>query len=294
MTMKPNTPSSRVSSTPSATDFLFSVHNGLTTFGPEVIHIIELLESRFLSWARTLDSTAMLFPPLMEVKDLEKFDYFINFPHLALLTSRIHSQRLESYAQEGKNIASIPQSHLVSSDYVLPSAACYNIYLHLRETTLTAPKYVTTVAQCFRNEAEYPGLQRLWGFRMREIVCIGSQDDVQTFLDKLKAIIQAFVDEIQLPLHLEIANDPFYDMRGRRALMQQLSPVKFEFVYDGSVAIASANFHRNFFGERCNIRTSDGAFAFSGCIAFGIERWLHALFKHFGDADQICKQLVNH
>jgi seryl-tRNA synthetase len=54
-------------------------------------------------------------------------------------------------------------------------------------------------------------------------------------------------------------------------------------VYDGSLAIASVNFHRNFFGERCRIRTADEKFAFTGCVAFGIERWIQALLEVFRD-----------
>lgn len=270
----------------------FKVSNGLATFGPEIIQVIEALEGKFLSWARMIDAEYMAFPPLMQVKDLESFDYFTNFPHLALLASRINSQRLEQYIKKTENAVSISTDHMTPSEYALPSAACYNIYLHLKNTTIKAPKYVTTVAQCFRNEMEYPGLQRMWGFKMREIVCIGSDEAVHTFLAGMKETIQNFANQINLPLELEIASDPFYDSQGRRALMQKLSPVKFEFIYGGSVAIASANFHRNFFGERCNIRTADGSFAFSGCVAFGIERWIYALLDRFdGDVRNICQLL---
>jgi seryl-tRNA synthetase len=84
-----------------------------------------------------------------------------------------------------------------------------------------------------------------------------------------------------LGLATEIGADPFYEPQSSRALMQQLFPQKEELVYQGSVAIGSVNFHRNFFGERCDIRTSDGQPAFTGCVAFGIERWLYALLDRF-------------
>jgi hypothetical protein len=41
--------------------------------------------------------------------------------------------------------------------------------------------------------------------------------------------------------------------------------------------VASIDRHRSFFGQRFSIRTSDGAFAHSACIAFGLERWKTAL-----------------
>jgi hypothetical protein len=67
----------------------------------------------------------------------------------------------------------------------------------------------------------------------------------------------------------------------------KLFPVKEEFVFrstsdDPGLAIGSVNFHRNFFGERCEIGLADGSAAFSGCAAFGLERWLAALQATFG------------
>jgi hypothetical protein len=60
--------------------------------------------------------------------------------------------------------------------------------------------------------------------------------------------------------------------------MQRLLPVKHELVSARGVALASANFHRNFFGERCNIRLAhSGETATTGCFAFGIERWISEL-----------------
>jgi hypothetical protein len=63
--------------------------------------------------------------------------------------------------------------------------------------------------------------------------------------------------------------------------MQKLDPVKIEMVFNGDLAIGSVNFHRNYFGEAFRI-TRAGADAYSGCIAFGVERWIFAFLTHFG------------
>jgi hypothetical protein len=118
---------------------------------------------------------------------------------------------------------------------------------------------------------------------MREIVCVGDMQAVRAHLSTCKEKLVAHAARIGLPLDVMSASDPFYDQRGARMLMQKLDTVKEEFVYDGHLAIASVNFHRNFFGERCNIRTATGDFAYSGCVAFGMERWLHAMFERFGE-----------
>jgi hypothetical protein len=116
---------------------------------------------------------------------------------------------------------------------------------------------------------------------MREIVCLGPVEAVRSHLLSMKRKILDFCARLELPVTIEVASDPFFERSGERATMQRLFPVKEEVVHRGSTAIASLNFHRNFFGERCSISTADGQAAFTGCVAFGIERWLHALLDRF-------------
>jgi seryl-tRNA synthetase len=262
---------------------LFRVDGGLATLGPQLVELRTALERRFLGWAEDAGASPMLFPPLIRAAALEKLDYFRNFPHLAVVASRIHPARLDAhYARGGSVAAGIPAGDLADGQYVLPSAACYNVYLHLAGTALDGPRYVTTVATCFRNESSYEELQRLWSFSMREIVCLGTAAQVQEHLGAFKQRVLGFAGELGLALVTELASDPFYQPGSSRALMQKLFPQKEEMVYGRSLAIASLNFHRNFFGERCDIRSAGGEPAFTGCVAFGIERWLHALLDRFG------------
>jgi seryl-tRNA synthetase len=262
---------------------LFRVDAGLATLGPQLVGLRTALERRFVAWAAEAGAPSMLFPALIRAGELERLDYFKNFPHLAVVASRIQPARLDAHYAKGGTVArGIPGSDLADGQYVLPSAACYNVYLHLQGTVLDGPRYVTTVATCFRNENRYDELQRLWSFSMREIVCLGTGEEVQRHLGEFKQRILGFAAGLGLALDIEVASDPFYQPGSARALMQKLFPQKEEMLYGGSLAIASLNFHRNFFGERCAIRTADGEPAFTGCVAFGIERWLHALLDRFG------------
>lgn len=272
------------------------VQNGLATLGPQALRLMEMLETRFKGWAQACGADAYAFPPMMQVSDLKRFDYLHNFPHLMLCVSGIRTDgTVDAYANgmvPDAGEAGIPSSHLQDSQWALPSAACYNVYLHLQQQRLTASQYITTVARCFRNETEYVSLRRLWGFTMREIVCVGSASAAQAHLQAFKPRILAFAEAIGLPLTTAIATDPFFDQRASRAVMQRLFPVKEEFIYGGTLAIASVNFHRNFFGERCQITLEDNQFASSSCVAFGLERWLFALLDHFGpDVDAIVRRL---
>ncbi len=266
--------------TPGSTDPTFSTRAGLATLGAELVGLRTALEAKFLGWAAECGARPMLFPPLMRIEDLDRFDYFRNFPQLPLLVAGLRPECLHDVAERGV-LATVPNGDLGTAVYALPSAACYNIYLHFEGTELTGPLHVTTVAHCFRNEQHYDDLRRLWGFTMREIVCIGTHDEVQAHLVASKERLLRFAGQLGLELKVEMGSDPFYQPQSPRARMQQLFPQKEEFLYGGSVAIASVNFHRNFFGEKCSIKTPDGQSAFSGCMAFGIERWLYALLERF-------------
>ncbi|GKS11049.1 amino acid--[acyl-carrier-protein] ligase 1 [Paenibacillus chitinolyticus] len=261
----------------------YSVEEGLLTLGPEAVKIQSMLEKVFMNWALECGSSPMLFPSLMKVEDLVKFDYFKNFPHLGVVASKISADHCSSYTTSGDEVTHICSSHLSDGTYMLPSAACYNIYLHLQNSILNQTQYISTIARCYRNEEYYSGLKRLLSFNMREIVCIGTVEDVQSHLLSFKKKIADLAETLDLSLKTEIATDPFFDKKSPKALLQLISPVKEEFVYGDEVAIASVNFHRNFFGERCNIRMQDNSYAFTGCVAFGIERWLHAILDKYGD-----------
>lgn len=270
-------------------DDKFSISNGLAVLEPELLRLVNLLEVRFRSLASEVHAKEMRFPPLISVKALDNFDCLHNFPHLTTVVNHIAPDHRDYYKGFDTPSETIPASHLSPVEYALPTAACYNVYLYLQNRTIEQTQYITTVAQCFRNEDDYDELKRLWGFTMREIVCIGSVDSVKAYLAFFKTRIKDFVDQLGLPVAIQFGKDPFYKREENpKALMQEIFPVKEEVVFEESIAIASINFHLNFFGERCNILTTDGRYAYSGCVAFGIERWIHALLEQFnGDFEKI-------
>ena len=270
----------------------YSVRDGLVTLDAELLAVREALERTILGWSADIGARSMLFPPLMRSSDLSRFDFFRNFPHLAWVVSPIRQEALNGHCQHEGDLEAVPAADLESGRYVLPSAACYNVYLHFENQRLEEPQYVTTVATCFRHETHYEDLRRLCGFSMREIVCLGTADDVKAHLRRFKERIVQLVERLDLKLKIETATDPFYQPQSSVARLQKLFPQKEEFVYGDSLAIASLNFHRNFFGERCNILQSDGEHAFSGCVAFGLERWFYALLDRYqGDTARILQAL---
>ena len=274
---------------------LLHVSNGLATLGSGQLAVLRTLDAAVLAWAEHCAAVEVAFPALIPVADLAQVDYFINFPQLTLAAAPL---RPASYAElggpSGTDLHGLPSRTLGDTDYVLPSAACYPVYAYLAHKVLVDTERITTVQRCFRNESAYAGLERLLAFTMREIVCVGRHEEVTRFLARHKEWVRRFAEGADVPLSVRAASDPFFDASGSRATMQRLFPVKEEFVYGGSVAVSSVNFHRNFFAERWDIRTADGRHAFSGCVAFGLERWYHALAsRHRNDATAMLKAIEN-
>jgi seryl-tRNA synthetase len=262
-----------------------TVDDGLHVLGPDELCLLRALDSLFTSWAGRLGAEERRYPFLLSSRDLEDIDYYENFPHLGLAAAAADPRRLtDLLARREAPLDALPAETLHDAPLALPSAACYPVYFHLRGKTLTSPENrVTTVATCFRNETHYEGLRRQLGFSMREIVFIGSSAGATHHLERIKELVTALTAGLGLVMHTVTATDPFFDSRGSRATMQRLFPVKEEFVVD-DLAVGSVNYHRNFFGERCDIRLPDGAPAFTSCCAFGLERWVQVLTDRFGSA----------
>jgi hypothetical protein len=258
-----------------------NVSGGLLTLTPGLLSLKESIDSCGVLIGRVLGAEPIQFAPIMRTSDLDRLDYFTNFPHLPLVVSRTDAEEVAKQRHlDGKNQwQAIKQTLLRVGEHVIPPAACYNVYFHLQNTRLLGTRVVTTAANCCRNESSYHGMERLLAFTQREIVFIGDMEEVVSGLKKTKERILWLAGEFGLPVRVVTATDPFFRPDSSRATTQRLFPVKEELVYGDSLAISSFNFHRNFFGERCRITTQSGEHAYTACMGIGVERWMHVILE---------------
>jgi hypothetical protein len=256
----------------------------VTCSGPSLA-LARRLDRLFVAWATAWQSVEYSFPPFLSAKDLGKTDYFNSFQHLASFPVSLDSDEasLQKFAQKNAHTErELELGPLRAVEEVLTPAACYHVYAHLQQQSFDEPRYVTTKALCFRRETEYAPLERQWSFNMREIVCVGGAEAVKEFLSTSQARLGRFFEAAGLAVTFEHATDPFFQgPRHPKFFAQKLDPVKFEMVLGGRLAIGSLNFHRNYFGEAFQI-THQGEPAFSGCVAFGVERWIYAIVEQYG------------
>jgi seryl-tRNA synthetase len=262
------------------------MENGQSSLSEPLLDLERRLERLFLSWAAAESAEEHRFPTFLPAHELEKLDYFRSFAHLVTFPVALDAEKsnLERFAR-GEPITREGEIRLTQAAPirdVLTPAACYHFYVAFQGESLAAPRHLTTRATCFRREEFYAPLERQWSFSMREIVCMGTSEEVKAFLARREAAVEGFWRRIDLPIEWKHATDPFFDpSRNPKYLAQKLDPVKREMVFQDRLAIGSSNFHRNYFGEAFEIRRG-GEDAFSGCIAFGIERWILAIVTRFG------------
>ena len=264
--------------------------NGQSLFSGELLNLYNKLDNMFVQWAKEVEAKPYHFPTFISASDLNKLDYFRSFPHLVTIPVVLDNDpdKLKNFIAGTPVDAegNIKLGELAATQNVLTPAACYHIYVELEKElagkSLETARYITTKNTCFRREIEYVPLQRQWSFSMREIVCIGTANEVKDFLSGFQEKLTEFFKEIKLPIQWQNATDPFFNPKTNpKYLMQKLEPVKTEMIFKNHLAIGSINFHRNYFGEAFHINRA-GEEAFSGCVAFGIERWLYTYLSQFG------------
>ena len=268
---------------------LWEVAPGVSGLRGPVVSVLREIESALADLARAETSNEWLAPAGVSFETLERAQYFASFPEWLTAASHLSGEdaAMEQIAASASPGASARAS-LAPADVALPPAICYNTYAAHADSTIASPVIMTAQGTCWRHEGErLAALERGWAFTMREIVCIGTQYDVKEFLDRSVERVSALERALGLDCELIPASDPFFAPTARgRAALQRIKGLKHElqFRYPNGqpLAIASFNDHELFFGDAFAISLSDGTPAWSGCVAFGLERWLLAILVTYG------------
>ncbi|MFJ4898891.1 aminoacyl--tRNA ligase-related protein [Streptomyces sp. NPDC088727] len=261
---------------------------GLVPLDPVHTALLHGLDSLLTGLAGRLSAPEVVGPPLLAAEGLSRLDYFRNFPHLGVAAGRFAPDAFDGLAG-GQQPGGLP---LEPTGHLLPSATCYGLLLSLEGQDIGADGLrLSATGRCYRNETHYDGLRRLWGFHMREVLYLGTQDGASEHLDRGAEFIREAAALLGLELTRAAADDPFYDKGGSRARLMMLDPVKHEFSAPDGTAIASVNRHRNFFGERLDIRAGSQDPVYSSCVAFGVERWVHAMVLAHGTPERALDRL---
>jgi seryl-tRNA synthetase len=230
----------------------------------------------------------MRFPPVLNRTDFERSGYLESFPHLAgtihsfVGTEHTHRQMLDAMHAGREWSASFP-----ATSVVLTPAACYPVYPAVAGTLPADGRLVDVMSYCFRHEpSDDPA--RMQMFRMHEHVRIGTAHTVIAWREMWLGRAKRFTNALELDARIVVASDPFFGRGGALlSASQRDQRLKLEIVTtvaseERATAIISLNYHQDHFSQIFGIRTADGTAAHTGCVGFGLERIVLALYRHHG------------
>lgn len=253
------------------------------------LEVLDAVDRTVVGWARSLGASEQRYPSLIDAATLERAGRIDDvtrivpsLPPAALGTGVVRNDGVSSPAEPPPG-----------ATHALAPAVCYHAYPGWGGRTLgAAPEVLTAVGRCYRHEdGNYVPLERLWDFTMREIIVVGTRDQVESCRRTLIERVGELVTHLDLDASIEPATDPFFAAGDEgRKLMQQAAALKHELrlAVDATgrrVAAASFNHHADYFGTRFDFRLTTGDAAHSGCVAFGLERWVLAVMAQHGTGE---------
>ena len=251
--------------------------------------VVEALAA-LISRHREPGAEILRFPPVVSRALIEKSGYLKSFPHLLGCVCSLSGGEREIGAAVDRFVAGQNWTDALSTgDLVLAPAACYPVYpMAAAAGPIPADGLTFDVAcDCFRREPSKL-LDRLQSFRMREYVCIGTPEHVDDFRRRWMVRAEQMAVQLGLPYRIEQASDAFFGRGSKLMAMSQIEQaLKFELVVpiraEGPpTACMSFNYHRDHFGAVWNLCDAAGQAMHTGCVAFGMDRLVLALFAIHG------------
>lgn len=257
-----------------------------------MVELIRALDVAFRSIAARFEAAENAYSALLPIDFLQECRYFDAFPQNIMFATHLNADIDAARRFVNRTLADDgrpPRDFEGFADrtHVLAPAACFHVYHGMREEQLLRNTAITTASRCFRYESRNARLvERLWDFTMREVVFIGEPDYVRDCRERSRAMVLELVDKWELSGVVELGHDPFF-MRGHRDDFVGEQNSKFELRLDlpyrkADLACASFNVCGTFFGSVSKIHAPNGEVAWSGCTAFGLERWAWAVVTQHG------------
>jgi hypothetical protein len=259
---------------------------GLVSLGGVAVNVLEGLRAKVARLAAEFSAEPRQFPGLISVETLARCHYFSSFPHHVTFAPHVR-ENLVDITDLSRNVQGEIGQYLASPTHVLSPAICFHAYQQVADQRLSRPLTLTATGRCVRYESiNLSRLERSWEFSMQEIIFIGDKAWVERSRQRALERVCEWLSGWGLSAWLELATDPFFMTNfAAKRYHQLLNRAKFELrldLGDRSLAAASFNIHGDFFGQSFGIRAEGGEWADTGCVAFGLERFVWALVTQLG------------
>lgn len=272
---------------------------GLFIFREPFSSLLRFLDDTFVQRiANAFGAKQESYPAVIHLSTLDKTNHFTSFPeHLHFLNHlRDDLDVIESFSESVREAGGWKEDAPLDLNKTMPKprfamnpSTCYHCYEGLQGETLEGDGIVVTaVAKCHRYESKnHNDFGRLLDFSMREIIFVGKPEFVRE--NRLKAVeyLKQLAIEWEIDCIIENANDPFFTNDFQvKASFQRNQEMKYEMrltipYIDKTIACSSVNFASTAFGSAFDIKMGKRP-ATTGCVGFGLERWVFAFLAQFG------------
>lgn len=261
--------------------------------------LFDYFDMTFEKIAQSFGAKTKVYPALLPLESYKKTGYLKRSPQYAIFCCNTFEDmdKLEDI-QRSIQDGSI-QSSLKQPDFALSPSACFHTYIEYENKELQKESVFTFRQNVFRNEGRFnfTEMGRLMDYHVREVVMIGSENFVtkvrKEFLEKVIEIMKNW----GLSFSVSVAADPFVLPKFQKLKKIQKGEkskyeIKLDCSSDHSTSVASFNLHGTAFTDPFNIRVNDNNETVTGCIGFGIERWVIAFWCQYGNNPQNWPQEV--
>jgi seryl-tRNA synthetase len=259
------------------------------------LRLFEYFDRTFSELAPHFRAEKVRVPTLIPTNTLARCDYLRSFPHTVTFAAHLEADsdvidRFRREHAERTDLADDALRSMSRPEAALSPAVCYHTYSMNEGKTIPAQGIAySVVGKCFRYESSnLSDLRRLWDFTMREVVLLGSRE--QVLAERLRAVdlVAAYLETHSMAAELRTASDPFFLAPDAvaKTYFQLSSDTKWEISAllpnEERLAVGSLNYHSDFFGRAFNVSVEGAAAMHSVCIAFGLERWVYAFLAQHG------------
>ncbi len=284
-----SSPASMVFYNPYGFDSIQQYGNGLISLKGEALQLLNGFDAVFRRFALKLGAVEMRYPTLLPLEAIKKTAYLRTSPQYSSFVC--HPQEdidvlLNLYKSADRNQT---LNDLEAPRYVLSPAACFHCYMDLEGSRLSESTIITTRQNVFRNEGRlnWDDFGRLRDYEVRELVFVGNSEFVERCRSAVIEQAVAFLSEVGLSFRLCAAHDPFvvpamqkfkkiqHEERSKYELQLECKPNQY-------LAAASFNIHGKAFTDPFDIKVNNEELSVTGCVGFGLERWVLAALSQWG------------
>lgn len=267
--------------------------NGMLGLNNQSVFLYDFFEKKFEKIALELGARKKRYPVLLNIDKYKRTGYLKNSPQYAMFCCDAVEEMgvLEKLndkigTDELREAVNIPQ-------FALSPSACFHVYVEQENKVLDTNRIYTFTQNVFRNEGRlnYNDLGRLRDYHVREVVFIGDENFVEEARKKMMDKVTELVGNLNLFGEMVIASDPFVLPKMQKfKIMQLMDACKYELRLncseDKQLSAASFNLHGTAFTYPFNIGVKGVDRPVTGCVGFGLERWVIAFLSQYGfDSD---------